>query len=145
MTVIKIEIDGLAELKASLVGKQEVLEVSIQDAIEDTILDIRNTLVKAINSGPASGRVYKRYNPTRTHQASAPGEAPMTDTGALVSSIQFNIAPLVATVGSNLAYAWYLEFGTRRIAPRPIWVPTATDAAETFADRVRNNLRQRLP
>lgn len=76
--------------------------------------------------GPGKGRVYIKSNPYRVHQASAPGDPPATDLGRLtnsykVLSIRQNKATGIVEieVGSHLAYAVYLEFGTRRMAARP--------------------------
>lgn len=49
-------------------------------------LDTRANMVKVLTSGSRSGTVYKRGN--RTHQASAPGEPPKSDTGNLIRSIE---------------------------------------------------------
>jgi phage gpG-like protein len=88
---------------------------------------------------PKSGRIYRvGKTPTaaqalrgatfREHQASAPGEAPAIDTGALRRSVTHKIIKLgwaryKAALGSKLPYAAYLEFGTRFIEPRPAWIP----------------------
>ncbi len=47
---------------------------------------VRNTAVTSINQGAKSGVVYEKYNPRRTHRASAPGEPPATDTGYLAQA-----------------------------------------------------------
>ena len=47
---------------------------------------VRNTAVNSINQGAKSGVIYEKYNPRRTHKASAAGEPPATDTGFLVSN-----------------------------------------------------------
>lgn len=103
--------------------------------------------VKArIQDGPKTGEIYWRssvhegsraltvtYTP---HQASAPGEAPATDTGALVNSIQTRVeSELVVVVESGMEYAPHLEYGAPRanIAPRPAWTPEAELAARTYA------------
>ena len=82
--------------------------------------------VKTSLVGPGKGRVYVRYNPYRVHIASAPGDPPATDLGRLtnsykVLSIRQNKTTGIVEieVGSHLKYATYLEFGTRRMAPRP--------------------------
>lgn len=73
------------------------------------------------------GRVYKRRG--RLHQASAEQDPPARDTGALMESIQvvhFDENALVAQVGpspftqafKDRPYPAYLEYGTRRMAPR---------------------------
>lgn len=66
------------------------------------------------------------------HRASAPGEPPATDTGRLVSSIapRYDEAGMRATIGVHdenmVRYARFLEFGTRRMRPRPFVRPTYT-------------------
>src|SRR5262245_6267985 len=67
---------------------------------------------------PKSGRVYKRGN--RTHQASAPGEAPAIDTGNLANSIQVefpNQTTGIVTVGAE--YGQVLETIKKRPFVRP--------------------------
>ncbi|BDP42923.1 hypothetical protein DAETH_28920 [Deinococcus aetherius] len=60
------------------------------------------------------------------HTASAPGDPPAVDTGRLRQSIvALKIAPGRWRVGTNVEYAFWLEFGTRRIAPRPFMRPAA--------------------
>ena len=79
-----------------------------------------------------SGRVYNRGG--KAHQASAPGEPPAVDTGLLRASFFPQPGQIVigksATemwvdigVGANVLYATYLEYGTRFMAPRPLWRP----------------------
>ena len=90
----------------------------------------RNESVRMVLQGPKSGRLYGR------HQASAPGQAPATDTGRLVNSIRVDHTPgsLTASVVCGAAYGRSLEFGTRRIAPRPfLRPPLATKRAEIVA------------
>lgn len=100
-----------------------------------------NTVKIGMRNSPATGRIYRRGG--RTHQASAPGEAPAPDTGNLMRSVKWNVHQegfnWLADVGSNLPYALFLEYGavkvTRssksgkptiswRLAPRPIWQPS---------------------
>lgn len=122
---IKIRIEGLEELRRAFTNLEADFDVAIAEALEDGALKVRTEVIKAIQSGPASGAVYEKYAPRRTHQASAPGQPPMTDTGRLASSVYFEPDANGATVGSRLVYAHYLEFGTSRMAPRPVWLPAA--------------------
>ena len=135
---ITIEIEGLAELRRAFTNLDQQFNTAVQDAVEDTIFAIDGEIKRRINSGPASGRTYRRRG--ITHQASAPGQPPMTDTGTLVRSIYLDIDPLRATVGSRLAYASYLEYGTRRMAARPVWIPVAEQEGPEFHVRVTENL-----
>jgi HK97 gp10 family phage protein len=94
---------------------------------------------KGSMSGPKSGRIYPRKG--RKHQASAPGEAPAIDTGALVNSIEvIKNSELSATVGSNMEYAAILEFGGVRMAPRPWLGP----AFESVRDQFQAGMRELL-
>ena len=84
-----------------------------------------------------------KQNLSKTHQASAPGEAPASDTGTLVSSIYFEQnTPYQTTIGSRLAYAEWLEFGTRKIAPRPAWVPAVEKHRATLQKLVMAELKK---
>ena len=137
MTRITMQLEGEAQLMAALRAYGAKAEKHVGDAVNATGLELRGEIVKAYQRGPASGVTYEKYNPRRTHTASAPDEAPATDTGRLASSVDFKReGPMSATVGSQVAYAAMLEFGTIRIAPRPAWVP-ATEA-------MRPKFRQRL-
>jgi hypothetical protein len=81
-----------------------------------------------VQRGPATGRVYRKYNPNRIHQASRGSsvsgegnEAPATDTGELVASIGTNVrdADLVVEIYASAVHARPLEYGTENINPRP--------------------------
>lgn len=65
-------------------------------------------------ANPGRGRQYGG------HRASAPGDPPATDTGRLINSIAWEReSALVRRVGTNVEYAPGLEYGNRRVAPRP--------------------------
>ena len=86
---------------------------------------VRNTAVESIQRGSKDGKVYQTYIPRRTHQASAAGQPPATDTGFLVQNINLKIDAdgLGASVESNADYSAALEFGTRKMAARPFMQP----------------------
>ena len=150
MTRITMQLEGGDQLAAALRAYGAAAEKHVGDAVNATGLELRADIVKAYQRGPKSGRVYTHYFFTdgngnlrqgrkrdKPHQASAPDEAPATDTGNLASRIDFKREGATsATVGSQVVYASMLEFGTSRIAPRPAWVP-ATEA-------MRPKFRQRL-
>lgn len=82
-------------------------------------------------------------NLSPTHTASAPGEAPATDTGTLASSVYFESkTKMSATIGSRLAYAYYLEYGTKKIAPRPAWQPETEKGQKKLNERVLKTLER---
>lgn len=137
---ITIEVDGMAQVEAALKKYARDADQEIAKAVTGTALEMIGDVKKAIQRGPKTGRVYRRGN--ITHQASAPGEAPATDQGALASSVYFEqTTKLSATIGSRLAYAYYLEFGTSRIAPRPSWTPAAELAQGKLTKRIEKALK----
>lgn len=76
---------------------------------------------------PGHGRLYLRGKRGKMHRASSPGEPPAVDTGRYRSSISHLIVSFgkkyKGYVGSNVIYGKFLEFGTRKMAPRPHWKP----------------------
>lgn len=77
--------------------------------------------------GPKGGRLY------RSHRASAPGEAPAIDTGNLRGSIAaMMVNQTLAIVAVNTEYGIYLEYGTRKMAPRPYIRPAVDEVKGKF-------------
>ena len=94
-------------------------------AVRVAATETRNTAVKSILQNRRSGGETTRYNPTRTINISAAGDAPASDTGFLASNIYLIIKGegLTAEVESNADYSAALEFGTRTMAARPFLQP----------------------
>lgn len=138
---VTIQIEGLDQVQAALRKFGAKAEAAIDRDVTATALEVNTAVKKAIQRGPKTGAIYKRGN--ITHQASAPGQAPATDTGVLVSSVYFqNTGKMSATIGSRLAYAYYLEYGTTRIAPRPAWQPATEDGQKKLNARVLKTLER---
>jgi len=134
-----MKLEGLEGLQAALGKMTKEIEAEVERAVEATGLELRGEVVKAYQRGPASGITYEKSNPNRTHTASAPGEAPATDTGRLASSVTYKKeGRMGATVGSEIVYAAMLEFGTSRIAPRPAWVPAVEAMRSKFERRMKD-------
>ena len=138
MTTITLE--GGKELAAALRNASKDMVAAVEEAVTATGLELRGDIIKRIQRGPKTGRTYKRRGVT--HTASAPGQAPATDTGRLASvGVLFEqVGPVSVTVGSPLVYAAYLEYGTTRMAPRPVWRP----AVEAMTPKFRNRLLRAL-
>ena len=66
------------------------------------------------------------------HTASAPGQSPASDTGILATSIESKREGLNAVVWTEKPYSKWLEFGTRKIAPRPFMAPAVAANKERF-------------
>lgn len=130
---VTIRLEGAKELQTALRNLSDEVREQVGKAVTGTAIMLRADVVERIQRGPASGVVYTKKNPNRVHQASAPGEAPATDTGRLANSIEFDqVGPLTATVGSRLIYALYLEYGTSRMAPRPYFRPAVEAVRPKF-------------
>jgi hypothetical protein len=144
MSAISLSVSNVKELQAAIKAIGGKAEANVGKAIEATALGINRDVKDAIQRGDKTGRVYQRGN--ITHRASAPGEAPATDTGTLVSSIYYEPqSGLLSMIGSRLAYAYYLEFGTMKIAPRPSWMPAVEANRDKFNRLVEEGLRRAMP
>jgi phage gpG-like protein len=98
--------------------------------VSETALSIEGRIKQSM-AEPKSGRTYGG------HVASAPGEAPAIDTGALANSIQVELDGLSATVGTNQESAPVLEFGGAHIAPRPFMEPAFEAEAPDFKRKLK--------
>lgn len=98
---------------------------------------VLQTAVAKIQNPPKTGRLYTRRG--ITHQASAPGQSPATDTGRLVQSgrTEFDQPRLTGRVIFSTAYAEGLELGTQTIAPRPFLRPALNESLEFIQEAVR--------
>ncbi len=120
------------------------MRAGIGTALAISVVELDAYAKQKISGGGRSGRTYRRR--TVTHQASAPGEFPKSDTGQLVSSLFFRIAAnkLGAFFGTKLAYGRYLEFGTSRMRARPWLRPTLKANADRITVRVRAAVNEAL-
>ncbi len=103
---------------------------------------------RLISSPPKTGRVYQRSNPRRTHQASAPGQAPATDLGGLVASgqaiypTQADLFVVRGTANWSTDYARRLELGDEKVEPRPYARPALDVAAPLLKEGMQIELRR---
>lgn len=140
---IKVEIDGLQQL----IGQLEKAGISAKDAIEETAFDLatetQSHAIRGIQQGPKSGRTYSRG--TVTHQASAAGQYPATDTGRLVASVRYIMqGPVDYVVGTNVEYGPMLEFGTSKMGARPWLLPSFELAKVNVEKELRARLEAKL-
>ena len=126
----------------NLTGVSADIRKKMQQVIAYGINATRNTPVDNILRGAKSGETYVKYNPRRTHQASASGQFPASDTGFLannlVTSIQGN--GLEGEVISQAEYSQYLEYGTSKMGARPFMQPSL----EQNRPKIRARLRKLL-
>ena len=161
---MNLDVSGADDLIKSLERLGVSAKGAMIDAITDLVTDTQDFAVNGINDGPASGAVYDSIfrtingrvvpvgprtgnNLSATHQASAPGEYPMTDTGRLASSI-IVIVPsasrIEGKVGANIKYGAFLEFGTSRMAARPWLLPSFEKAKVDVSKEVKQRFEGKL-
>lgn len=140
---VTIRLKGSDQLQRQLRRLAGDLREEAGKAVLATAIEMRADIVTSIQRGPASGRTYKKSNPPRTHTASAPAQPPMSDTGRLANSITFDrLGDLTATVGSNLNYAPWLEYGTSRMAARPFFRPAVERMRPIYIGKLEDIIRR---
>jgi len=159
------------QLDSPLLHNPEALRPALAKVVAETAFEIERD-VKLQMRAPKSGRAYGRgvigrrvsrvtrglsfgerttaagrrqaIVGSKFHRASAPGQAPAVNTGVLVNSVRAVPKGLRATIGSSVAYAAALEFGTRGVAARPAFAPALERARPNFERKVDEAVRRLL-
>ncbi len=141
---ISFKIEGLDRIEAATAQVRQAVADEINKAVFASAQKVAAEAKKSIMDGNKSGRVYKRRSVT--HKASAPGEAPASDTGRLVNSINayaLKDGEAIAVAGrGTVKYAAMLEFGTSKIAPRPFMFPALEKSKAWIAERLNKAVRK---
>ena len=122
---VDVKIQGIESVEKNFKALSKRYSKNVAKALVQGGELVRGEAIKSIqNTSPGDQVTRSREGgATYDHTASSPGDAPNTDTGDLVKSIQLDVQKKRVLVGSGLAYAKFLEFGTRVMAPRPWLVP----------------------
>ena len=120
-----MKIKNLSAFKKQL--KKKLTDTKVQTIITRGTMMVQNTAKESITKG-GTGRTYQKYNPRRTHTASAPNQPPASDTGFLVANITMNVRKksngvVIGQVISSAPYSEALEFGTTTMTERPFMQP----------------------
>lgn len=121
---VKVDLSGFDDAE----HRFRVLSIWLQETAAKAM-----RLMIASMTGQKSGRVYK-IGKNRTHQASAPGQAPAVLTGALRSSIavgRVNDYEYIVSIAAP--YGKILEF----VKNRPFAIPASDKAWAAFTSVVR--------
>lgn len=138
-----IELRGSQALQTALADLGGEIRQAVGGEIAAIAAEAEAGIKLKIQQGSKSGRIYTRGK--RAHQASAPGESPASDTGALLGSIYSEReTDLTYTVGSRAVYAAYLEYGTRKMAERPFFRPVVDEITLVFEARMANAVAEVL-
>ena len=132
---IKFRVTNLKKVLSQLENLDKQLEPDFQEIVKGGAQLIRGEAIKSIQTGAKSGVVYQMYNPRREHRASAPGQAPASDTGNLVSKIIIKQKTRnITNVESNANYSAFLEYGTSKMQPRPFMLPAFEKSKKPILD-----------
>lgn len=120
----------MAKVSINLAAVEKLTNQAAEGGLRGALGKGEAILKGDILNRPGTGRVYGK------HQASAPGQPPAPDTGALRANT--NADPelrqdgddLVGTISANSAQASALERGTERAAARPFLGLLKTDHAD---------------
>lgn len=119
---LRMKVRIVDEVTPGLKRLRQKIPDALRDVIRGIAYDVRNSAMTAITSGPKTGHTYKRGGVS--HQASAPGEAPASDTGDLLDHITVAARPRYTDVGAEVLHGLYMEEGTKTVEPRPWLLPS---------------------
>lgn len=150
MSKFDLTIEGDEELIAALRKTTPRLRERAQQALDAIGLMLQTDIKRRYQRGPATGAL--RDDGSR---ASAPGEAPMSDTGDLARGVVYErvTGQLAVEIFSSAVtergvdYGFVLEFGTRdgRIGERPAWRPALAENSEKALVMIRDAIIKALP
>jgi len=129
--MIAIEFKGLDALTAEFAEKADELRAAASKVVQETAAGVEAGVKLRMQQGPHTGRIYRRRGVV--HRASGPGQPPAPDTGALMDNTYHEmVSELTSAAGSRLPYAYYLEYGTFKMAARPAWTPEMMETEPEF-------------
>jgi phage gpG-like protein len=138
------KVTGVQETIQALYLKANHIGDMVEKAIAKSAGMLVNDIDVSMRQTMKTGNAYKRGS--KTHIASAEGEAPAVDTGRLVNSV----AALKSVygdgwlVGTNLAYGRHLEFGTKNMGARPWLIPALERNRKKIYSEIQKAMRASL-
>ena len=142
---INLKVTNLKKVLSQLNRLQKDMEVPFQEIVKGGGQLIRGEAIKSIQTGSKSGVMYQMYNPRREHRASAPGQAPASDTGNLVSKIIVKQKTRnITNVESNANYSAYLEYGTSKMEARPFMLPAFEKSKKPIINAVFKRVKNKI-
>lgn len=140
-----VQIEGLDRIGKATERVKQAVAKEIKIGLFASAKHVEREAKESILNGEKTGRIYKRR--TVVHRASAPGEAPASDTGRLVNSINAEVVSsgFEATVkagGGAVKYARMLEFGTSKMAARPFMFPALERSKGWIRERLNRAVRK---
>jgi hypothetical protein len=120
---------GSKEFNLKLNKMKGAFQKEAQKEIAKSLLGIHGDTIRKLNQGTRSGKVYKRGK-SGSHQASAAGEFPKSDTGQLAASLFFEMekegSKVSGKFGTKAAHGKHLEYKPAAHGGRP-WLKPQFD------------------
>lgn len=141
---IMVKMEGLEELQTKLRRMGDRAEAAVREAENSTGASVRTRAIRSISRGPATGTIYPPIEGRRgkPHQASAPGQPPMRDTGKLENSIEWERDGDGVLVGTSLPYGKYLELKPKERGGREWLGPAVKAELPNFRKRLIAAIRR---
>ena len=113
----------------------------IRLALHDAGAIVGNTVETLLTTGVRTGRKY----PNLPNRSSAPGQPPRSQSGRLVRSYNYKVSSWhQMTVGERATYAGFLEWGTRKMKPRPHMLVAANQSAGQIIEMLYRRANEQI-
>lgn len=141
--MIKVEIRGQKLFIRGIDRYKGKMKAQVDQALQASALVVQNEARQLVLKGPKTGRTYIRRGKIK-HRASAPGEAPASDTGTLVRNIvtAAELSRNRVRIIAKTKYAAFLEYGTRKMKPRPFLIKALQNKIEQIKAIFAASLRK---
>lgn len=147
-----MSVDGIAQLQANLAALSASLGPLVAKAAFKGGRLVQSRVIKRIQKPQGVGQWVTRYQPGQApyqHLASAPGQAPNSDTGELVRGIQVEVTRGDVSVGVESSQddkAMALEFGTTdgKLLPRPFLFPSLEESRDDITKLISDAVAKQI-
>ena len=132
--------------KKAMQEKSQKVHTKLGIQVGKAVNLVRNTAIEGMTSTQTDPmKAYKRQKGRKIHYASADGEYPAVDSGALrqsvTTSVEYTDTGVQGEVGTNLLYGRFLETGTSKMRARPWLGPSVAKNQEAIRQLLNDAMR----
>ena len=145
MPRLDVRVRNLSSLQAKVKRLDWGIQASVIAALRGLATPIENDIKSELRR-PKSGEVRTRYRPERQVKVSRPYEPPAKDLGMLVNSVEVEVDPsqFNLVISASAPYARELEYGTKKMLPRPFLRPALTRWRQRIIDAIHKAIKEGL-
>lgn len=146
MPAMQARVRNMGRLQAKVKKLPWDIQASVVIGLRSIAMPLEEDVKRSIRTGPRTGKIVRRYRPSRVHQASAPGEVPANDMGMLANSIEVEVDPTQfnLVLSASAFYARWLELGTRHMLPRPFLRPAIARWRKRIIQAIHDAIKRGL-